>query len=228
MNVLVLGRGKTGSLVGDLARERGHTVHVLSSSENEQASALTSERLQAVDVVIDFTTPAAVLENINACIRERKPIVVGTTGWYQYLSDIERRVHEARAAVLYGSNFSIGVNIFFEIVATAASAARLGYHPRIVECHHTQKKDAPSGTAVSIQRIVTESGKVKPEIESIREGDTVGTHELFFESANDTITLIHEARNRRAFSEGAVRAAEWLKGKTGFYEFHKIFRELRD
>ena len=228
MNVLLLGHGKTGSLVDAVARERGHTVQVLSSRENEHAGALTSARLQAVDALIDFTAPAAVLENIKACIRERKPIVVGTTGWYQHLPDIEREVLSAGAAVLYGSNFSIGVNIFFEIVATAASAAKLGYHPRIVERHHTQKKDAPSGTAVSIQRIVTESGTVKPAIESVREGDTVGTHQLFLESANDTITLIHEARSRRAFAEGAVRAAEWLKGKTGFYEFRKIFRELRD
>jgi len=226
MNLLLLGRGKTGSLVDEVARERRHSVQVLASRDNRNGAALTADRLRNVDVVIDFTNPDAVLENMEACIGNRTPIVVGTTGWYQHLSEIERQVVNARAALLYGSNFSIGVNIFFEVAATAALAASHGYSPRITECHHTKKKDAPSGTAVSIQRIVTESGKIEPEITSIREGDTVGTHLLILEGPDDTITLTHEARNRRSFAEGAVRGAEWLKGKSGFYEFRKIFREL--
>ena len=166
------------------------------------------------------------LENIKACTRNRKAIVVGTTGWYQHLPEIERQVLDANAALLYGSNFSIGVNVFFEIAAAAALGVTLGYAPRIVERHHTQKKDAPSGTAVSIQRIVSEMGNVKPEIASVREGDTVGTHVLLLDGPDDTMMLVHDAKNRRAFAEGAVRAAEWLKGKSGFYEFRKIFREL--
>ena len=200
---------------------------MLSSRDNENALALTPERLRDVDVVIDFTNPDAVLENIKACTRNRKAIVVGTTGWYQHLPEIERQVLDANAALLYGSNFSIGVNVFFEIAAAAALGVTLGYAPRIVERHHTQKKDAPSGTAVSIQRIVSEMGNVKPEIASVREGDTVGTHVLLLDGPDDTMMLVHDAKNRRAFAEGAVRAAEWLKGKSGFYEFRKIIRELQ-
>src|SRR5215468_10352874 len=222
MNLLLLGRGKTGSLVDEVARARDHKVQVLASRDNKDAGALTPDRLRNVDVVIDFTSPDAVLENIGACIRNRKPIVVGTTGWYQHLKEIERQVIEDQAALLYGSNFSIGVNIFFEIVAAAALAGSHGYSPHITERHHTKKKDAPSGTAVSLQRIVTESGKVKPEITSVREGDTVGIHILSLEGPGDTMTLIHEAKNRRGYAEGAVRAAEWLKGKTGFYDFRHI------
>ncbi len=227
MNLLLIGHGKTGSLVGNVARERGHNVQVLSSRDNEQARALTADRLRDIDVIIDFTNPDAVLENMRACIRHKKAIVVGTTGWYQHLPEIERQVLEAKACLLFGSNFSIGVNVFFEIAAAAALGVPLGYIPRIVERHHMQKKDAPSGTAVSIQRIVAEVGNTNPEIASVREGDTVGTHVLLLDGPHDTMMLVHDAKNRLGFAEGAVRAAEWLKGKTGFYEFRKIFRDLQ-
>lgn len=226
MNLLLLGRGKTGSLIEQIAQERGHTVAALTSQQNMHAAALTPARLKDVDAVIDFTNPDAVLDNINACVKSRTPIVVGTTGWYQHLPQIEQQVKQSGAAFLYGSNFSIGVNIFFEIVATAAKGIAQGYAPQIVERHHTHKKDAPSGTAVSIQRIVEETTKVKPEITSVREGETVGTHVLLLDSPSDTMMLVHDAKNRRGYAEGAVRAAEWLKGKTGFYEFRKMFREL--
>ena len=226
MNLLLLGYGKTGSLVGEVARERGHNVQVLLSRDNQHGSALTPDRLRDIEAVIDFTNPDAVLENMQACIRSRKAIIVGTTGWDQHLEEVEREVKEAGAALLYGSNFSIGVNVFFEIAATAAQAVSHGYSPLVVERHHTQKKDAPSGTAVSIQRIVAETGKVKPAINSVREGDTIGTHVLLLDGQDDTMMLVHDAKNRRGFAEGAVRAAEWLKGKRGFYEFRKIFREL--
>ena len=226
MNLLLLGRGKTGSLVEEVARERGHNMQVLTSAENEHARALTPEHLLDINAAIDFTTPEAVVQNIRACVRAKCPIVVGTTGWYEQLADIEKQVQSSGAAVLYGSNFSVGVNVFFEIAAAAAIAVAQGYAPQIVERHHTQKKDAPSGTAVSIQRIVAEAAKVKPEITSVREGDTIGTHVLLLDSPNDTMMLVHDAKNRRGFAEGAVRAAEWLNGKTGFYEFRKIYREL--
>ena len=226
MNLLLLGRGKTGSLTEELARQRGHEVQVLTSQQNPHASALTPDHLRAVDVVIDFTTPQAVLENMQACIRNRTPIVVGTTGWYQHLSEIEHQVRSANAALLYGSNFSIGVNVFFEIAAAAAAGVGHGYVARIVERHHAHKKDAPSGTAVSIQRIVADVSDVKPEITSVREGDTVGSHVLLLDGEHDTMMLVHDGKSRRGFAEGAVRAAEWLKGKNGVFEFRKIFREL--
>lgn len=226
MNLLLLGRGKTGSLIEEVARERGHSVDVLTSKQNPHASALTAVCLGNVDAVIDFTTPDAVLENMQACIRESCPMVVGTTGWYQHLEEIRQQVEKVGAALLYGSNFSVGVNLFFEIAAAAAAGISQGYAAKIVERHHTHKKDAPSGTAVSIQRIVEEVANVRPEITSVREGDTVGTHVLLLDSPNDTMMLVHDARNRRGYAEGAVRAAEWLIGKKGFYEFRKIYREL--
>jgi len=135
-------------------------------------------------------------------------------------------VRSANAALLYGSNFSIGVNVFFEIAAAAAAGVGHGYVARIIERHHADKKDAPSGTAVSIQGIVAEVSDVKPEITSVREGDTVGSHVLLLDGDHDTMMLVHDAKSRRGFAEGAVRAAEWLKGKNGVFEFRKIFREL--
>src|SRR3954447_1272495 len=226
MNLLLLGRGKTGSLVEEVARERGHQIQTLTSQQNAHAGALTADRLREIDVVIDFTTPEAVLENMRACIRNRTPVVAGTTGWYQQLPQIEREVKRENAALLYGSNFSIGVNVFFEIAAAAAVGVSHGYVPRIVERHHAHKKDAPSGTAVSIQRIIADLSNFKPEITSVREGDTVGSHVLLLDGENDTMMLVHDAKTRRGFAEGAVRAAEWLEGKSGFFEFRKIFREL--
>ena len=226
MKLLLLGRGKTGSLVEEVARERGHNVEVLTSQQNRHGAALTADRLRGVDAAIDFTNPDAVLDNIAACIRNRTPIVVGTTGWYGKLEEIEAQVRNAAAALLFGSNFSVGVNIFFEIIASAAQGVRQGYAAQIVERHHVHKKDAPSGTAVSMQRIVEEVARVKPEITSVREGETIGTHVLLLDSQNDTMMLVHDAKNRRGFAEGAVRAAEWLKGKSGFYEFRKMYREL--
>ena len=226
MNLLLLGHGKTGSIVGEVARERGHQVQVLTSQQNQGASALAPEFLHSIDAVIDFTNPESVLHNIGACIENRTPMVVGTTGWYDHLPEIESQVQRSGAAFLYGSNFSVGINVFFAIAAAAAVAIPQGYAPQIVERHHTTKKDAPSGTAIFIQRIVSEVAHMKPEITSVREGETIGTHVLLLDSPNDTMMLVHDAKNRRGFAEGAVRAAEWLRGKTGFYEFRNIFREL--
>jgi 4-hydroxy-tetrahydrodipicolinate reductase len=226
MKILLLGRGKTGSLVEEVARERGHGVEVVKSMENQHAEAITADRLAQTDAVIDFTTPDAVLENIRACIRHGSRIVVGTTGWYEHIPEIEKETRASACAVLYGSNFSVGVNIFFDIAAAAAAGVKQGYSPQIVERHHVHKKDAPSGTAVSMQRIIEEKADARPEITSVREGETVGTHVLLLDGPNDTMMLVHDAKNRRGFAEGAVRAAEWIQGKQGFYEFRKVFREL--
>src|ERR1019366_5220221 len=228
MNLLILGRGKTGSLVAEVARARRHHVRVLSAAENAGASALTPDSLAATDVVIVFTTPAAVVANAEACILARKNLVVGTTGWYEQLPRLREMVLLAKTGFLYGSNFSIGVNLFFEIVATAGAALKHDYSGQIFERNHAQKKDAPSGTAITIQKIVREAGGKEKEVEivSFREGDVVGMHEVIFNSSGDRIYLCHEAKSRRGFAEGAVRAAEWLAGKTGFYEFRNVWREL--
>lgn len=228
MHLLILGRGKTGSLVAEVAVERKHRVQVAGAKENTACAALTTEKLTAVDTVIDFTTPHAVVANIEACVRAGKNMVVGTTGWLAELDRIRKLVEQHKTGLIYGANFSVGVNLFFDAARAAAAAMRHGYSGQIFERHHARKKDAPSGTALAIQRIVREvSGQSEgPEITSFREGEVVGLHELVLESGNDRIYLCHDAKSRRAFAEGAVLAAEWLAGKKGFYEFKDIWREL--
>ena len=226
MNLLILGRGKTGSLVAEVAHARRHHVRTLDENENANASALTPAFLAPIDAVIDFTTPSAVVANAEACIRAGKKMVVGTTGWYDQVPRLREMVLAAQTGFLYGSNFSIGVNLFFEIVATAAAASKYDYSGQIFERHHAQKKDAPSGTAITIQNIARQSGGQELGIVSFREGDVVGMHEVTFDSPNDRIYLCHDAKSRRGFAEGAVRAAEWLVGKTGFFEFRDVWREL--
>jgi 4-hydroxy-tetrahydrodipicolinate reductase len=226
MHLLILGCGKTGSLVADVARERRHHVQVLSGADNAGARALTVGFLAPFNAVIDFTTPAAVVANAEACIRAHKSIVIGTTGWYDHLPRLRELVLAANTGFLFGSNFSIGVNLFFEIVQTASSALKFEYSGQIFERHHSQKKDAPSGTAVTIQKIIRDSSNQELEIVSFREGDAVGMHEVVFNSPADRIYLCHDAKSRHGFAEGAVRAAEWLVGKSGVYDFRTIWREL--
>ena len=226
MNLLILGRGKTGALVSEVAHSRRHHVRVLFAAETAGASALTPDSLAATDVVIDFTTPAAVVANVEACIRAKKNLVVGTTGWYDQVPRLQEMVLSAETGLLYGSNFSIGVNLFFEIAAIAGVALKYDYSGQIFERHHAQKKDAPSGTAITIQQIVSQSGGEELEIVSFREGDVAGMHELVLNSAGDRIYLCHDAKSRRGYAEGAVRAAEWMAAKKGFYEFRNVWREL--
>jgi 4-hydroxy-tetrahydrodipicolinate reductase len=228
MNLLILGRGKTGSLVAEVARARRHHVRTLDENENTNAVALTSDFLAPTDVVIDFTVPAAVVPNAEACIRAGKNMVVGTTGWYDHLPRLRQLVLSARTGFLYGPNFSIGVNLFFEVTRAAGAALEHEYSGQIFERHHAQKKDAPSGTAITLQKILREADDQKREIEivSFREGDVVGMHEVVLDSPNDRIYLCHDSKSRRGFADGAVRAAEWLAGKKGFFEFREIWREL--
>lgn len=227
MKIVLLGAGKTGSLVAEVARERCHEVEIIELKENPRGAALTKERLKGVGAVIDFTTPDAVMSNIEATIRAGCNMVVGTTGWYAEMPHVRNLVERANTGFLWASNFSIGVNLFFAIVREGAKALRYGYNGHIVETHHIHKLDAPSGTAVSLANAVEQIGGRKPGIESIREGEVVGTHTVEFLSGADKITLTHEAHSRRGFAEGAVRAAEWIKGKHGFYEFQEIFSQLK-
>jgi 4-hydroxy-tetrahydrodipicolinate reductase len=228
MHLLILGCGKTGSLVADVARERRHHVQTLRGEENRDARALTPDFLAPFNAVIDFTTPGAVVPNLEACIRAGKSIVVGTTGWQEKLPHLREMVLSAKTGCLHGSNFSIGVNLFFEIAKVAGVALNYDYSSQIFERHHEQKKDAPSGTAIILQKLVRESCDNHKEVEivSFREGDIVGMHELVFNSAADRIYLCHDAKSRRGFAEGAVRGAEWLVGKSGFFEFRDIWRDL--
>jgi len=226
MKLLILGRGKTGSLVAEVANQRDHEVASLCSSENLNASALTPARLASYDVVIDFTTPHVVLSHIEACVRSKKNLVVGTTGWYNDLPRIRQMVEENRTGFLYAANFSVGVNLFFDVTRTAAAALQHQYSGQIFERHHAQKKDAPSGTAAAMQRVIKDAAGTELEITSFREGDVIGMHELILDSPADRIYLCHDAKSRRGFAEGAVRAAEWLAGKQGFFDFKDVWRQL--
>jgi 4-hydroxy-tetrahydrodipicolinate reductase len=227
MQICLLGRGKTGSLVAEVAHERHHQVRILAAIDNQQGCGLTAECLADVDVVMDFTTPHAVLDNIQACVGAGKNMVVGTTGWHSEIGVIQKLVEKNHCGFLYGSNFSIGVNLFFEAARTAAAALQHQYFGQIFERHHAQKKDAPSGTAIALQKLLSEaSGGTELEITSFREGDVVGLHELTLDSPHDTIYLCHDAKSRRGFAEGAVRGAEWLVGKKGFFNFKDVWKEL--
>src|SRR5450755_1959416 len=226
MKLLLLGTGKTGSLVAEVVRERGHEVEILRSAENQKAGALTKERLSSVDLVIDFTTPDSVLENIHATIAAGKNMVVGTTGWYSDLADVRKLVEQRGTGFLYGSNFSIGVNLFFDLVRQAVPALQQHYSAQIYERHQAEKKDAPSGTAATMQKILQENSNTEVDITSFREGDVVGMHGLVLACSNDTSYLCHDAKTRRGFAEGAVRGAEWLAGKKGFFEFKDVWREM--
>lgn len=226
MKILLVGAGKTGKLVAEVARELGHEVDVLRSSENRHASGLTREKLAPIDVVIDFTTPDCVLENIRACVAAGKSMVVGTTGWYSEIPKVRVEVEKRGTGFVYGSNFSIGVNIFFDLVQAAAPALQHQYLPHIYERHHAHKKDAPSGTAVTIQGLLQQNSDLEIEVTSFREGEVVGMHEVVLDSPHDTVYLCHDAKSRRGFAEGAVRATEWLAGKKGFFDFKDIWREV--
>jgi len=223
--ILVLGKGKTGSLVAEMARQRGHSVRVLDQAENRGASALTAPLLAGVDVVIDFTTPEAAVENMRAILALGCRIVVGTTGWYDHLNEMKTLAHRRHGALLFGSNFSLGVQKLFRLTAELAKLD--GYRFEITETHHVSKLDAPSGTALTLGQIIE---AVKPdaqvEITSHRVGDHAGEHVVTATGESDVLEIKHVAHNRRGFALGAVRAAEWLNGKTGVWEFREIFDEL--
>jgi 4-hydroxy-tetrahydrodipicolinate reductase len=228
MNLLLLGRGKTGSLVAQVARQRGHSVQVVGAAENVACEALTPDKLNAIDVVIDFTAPSCVVGHIEACVTAGKNMVVGTTAWHGEVDRVRKLVENRGTGFVYAANFSVGVNLFFDVARAAAAALQHQYSGQIFERHDAHKKDAPSGTAIAIQRVIEEAGDKGQhlEITSFREGDVVGMHEVVLDSPNDKIYLCHDAKSRQGFADGAVRAAEWIAGKKGFYDFKEVWREL--
>jgi 4-hydroxy-tetrahydrodipicolinate reductase len=228
MTLLILGRGKTGSLVAEVATERKHNIAIAGARENASNAALTKEKLRHIDVVIDFTTPHCVLANIEACVQAGKNMVVGTTGWYKEIDRVRSLVEHHKTGFLYAANFSIGVNLFLDVARAAAAALRHDYSGQIFERHHVHKKDAPSGTAIAIRQVIREASGHNEDLEitSFREGDVIGMHEVVLESSADRIYLCHDAKSRRGFAEGAVRAAEWLADQKGFYDFRDVWRDL--
>jgi 4-hydroxy-tetrahydrodipicolinate reductase len=226
MLFLVLGKGKTGSLVAQVAAEHGHSVRVLGEEENHNASALTGPFLTGFDAIIDFTTPEAVVHNLRACLANGAHVVVGTTGWYAHLEDMRDLATRKSAGFLYGTNFSIGVQAMLRVARELALAAP-HYRFSITETHHADKKDAPSGTALSIKKVLESANPaLQIEITSKRDGDASGIHVIEARSPNDLLELRHEAFSRRGFAEGAVRAAEWIAGKTGVWEFSEIATQM--
>ncbi len=224
MQFLILGKGKTGSLVAEVARERGHAVRALDINENSHASALTANNLAGVDAVIDFTAPEAAIENIRAVLALGGRIVVGTTGWYAHLDEM-KALAQKNGALLYGTNFSMGVQKLFRLTADLAKLD--GYSFSISETHHVSKLDAPSGTAITLREIIQ---AVRPgieiKIESHRVGDAKGEHIVTASSEVDTLEIRHDAHSRRGFALCAVRAAEWVAGKSGAWDFREICDQL--
>jgi 4-hydroxy-tetrahydrodipicolinate reductase len=229
MRILVLGQGKTGKVVVEVAAQRGHSVSGLDVLENAGATALTPPFVAGFDVAIDFTTPEAAVQNMRAVLATGGKIVVGTTGWYDKLADLRGLAERKGAGLLYGTNYSIGVQVMLKLAEQmGTSLARAGYRFSVVETHHVTKLDKPSGTAISIAEMVERGAgkKIAVPIESVREGDAKGTHVLEAVSDADRVVLTHEAYSRRGFAEGAVRAAEWLAGRTGCYDFRDVWEKL--
>jgi 4-hydroxy-tetrahydrodipicolinate reductase len=228
MRILVLGMGKTGKLVAEVAAERGHSVNVLDAKENSNASALTPPFVAGFDVVIDFTTPEAAIHNMRACLATGARMVIGTTGWYDKLPDMRGLAERKQAGLLYGTNFSVGVQVMLRIASTMGKALKsAGYQFSIEETHHKSKLDSPSGTAISLAKAVeAASGLSRVPIEAKREGDVMGVHLLEARSSSDRLILTHESFSRRGFAEGAVLASEWISSRTGCYDFQDVYTEM--
>jgi 4-hydroxy-tetrahydrodipicolinate reductase len=225
MLILVLGKGKTGSLVAEVAHERGHGVRTLDINENQHAFALTAPNLAGVDAVVDFTAPEAAVENMRAVLALGGRIVVGTTGWYAHLAEMKALAFRRSGGLLYGTNFSIGVQKLFRLTAELGKLE--GYEFSITETHHITKLDAPSGTAVTLKEILQSARPgIEVPITSHRLGDAKGEHIVTAKSDADILEIRHDAHSRRAFAIGAVRAAEWLNGKSGAWDFREIFDQL--
>lgn len=243
MKIAILGYGKMGRIIEEFATERGHEIVLTVNIDNTEE--LTVSNLRKADVAIDFSTPDSALSNIELCFDAGVPVVVGTTGWYGHLQTVKNKCVEGNNTLLYASNFSIGVNVFFFVNKVLAKIMNRypQYEVQVEEIHHTQKLDSPSGTAMTIaEGILSEldrkdewvneligSGEefiVKPDqllIESHRIENVPGTHTVIYSSEVDDIEFKHKAHSRAGFALGAVLAAEWLQDKTGFYNITDMF-----
>ena len=222
--IAVIGDGKMGRTIAQMVQDKGwHLTAMLDAEHNRGGAGITRRALGDPDVAIEFTEPSSAVGNIMACIHEGVPVVVGTTGWYESLPLIVEAANEEDAALLWAPNFSVGVNLFVELSRQAARImAHSGFSAAMVETHHSAKKDAPSGTALSIVNAMESELGTKLPVTSIRTGSVPGTHELIFDAPFEQIVMRHEARDRRVFADGALRAAEWLKGKKGVFTMRDV------
>ncbi|HEV2836093.1 MAG TPA: dihydrodipicolinate reductase C-terminal domain-containing protein [Pyrinomonadaceae bacterium] len=231
MKIALIGNGAMGRLVAAEAKATGDEVGaVVTSKERDLKPDELAEKIRGQDVAIDFSVGDAVLRNIEACARARVPLVEGTTGWKADETKAIRIVNEHSAALVYGANFSIGVNLFYRIADRAAAlfASIEGYSPFIEEAHHMRKRDAPSGTALQLRDLMAKH--LGPDIptSSTRAGYIPGTHRVGFDSEADQVLLIHEARSRKGFASGALLAARWIRGKTGIFQFSDVIADIVD
>jgi 4-hydroxy-tetrahydrodipicolinate reductase len=221
----LIGLGKMGRVLNQLAPERGwEIVATIASANNRNGSGITPHTLEGADVAIEFTVPNAAPANVRAAVGAGCPIVVGTTGWSAELSAVSEWVTTHHGAMLSAANFSIGVNAFEQIVAVASRllASSGGFDAHLVETHHAAKKDAPSGTAVTLRASAAKAWLRDIPVTSIRTGSVPGTHEMIFDAPFETITLTHTARDRRVFAEGALVAAAWLIGRKGVFTMRDV------
>jgi 4-hydroxy-tetrahydrodipicolinate reductase len=225
LRIAVVGAGKMGRAVAELAPERGiAVVAVVGANENVGGQGLTRDRLGDADVIVEFTEPAEAPSNILAAARAGYAVVSGTTGWSDRSAEVERGVLAAGGALVHAPNFSVGVNLFLAIAEAAARVMRAApeFDPHIVETHHAAKKDAPSGTALALERAVRPGLGRGTDITSVRTGHVPGTHELTFDGPFEQIRLGHMARDRRVFADGALRAAEWVRGRQGVFTMRDV------
>lgn len=231
MRLAIIGDGKMGGSVAACAAERGHDVTaVLGIDDNPGARGIDAAAIGSPEVAIEFTEPGSAAANVRACARAGIPVVVGTTGWYDDLDAVIADVRTAGGAMLWAPNFSVGVAILTLAVEVAAAAARRagGFDVHLVETHHAAKKDRPSGTAAALAAAAAMPLGRDVPVTSVRVGHVPGTHELTFDGPFEQVRLTHEARDRRVFADGAVTAAEWLRGRQGIYTMQDVVRLQED
>ncbi len=230
MRIALIGHGAMGRMVSEQARSAGHEVTlVLTSLDMKETVDVLAARLSdAAEVAIDFSVPDAVVNNVSVCARAGVPLVEGTTAWNKHEREVRALVEENDGALIYGANFSVGVNLFYRIVQRAGELFKgvEEYAPFIEEAHHARKKDAPSGTAIRLREMLEAVLEHEVPVASTRAGFIPGTHRVGFDSVADQITLTHTARSREGFAAGALMAASWIVGRRGVYEFSEAFDEI--
>ena len=231
MRIALIGNGAMGQLVTAEATSAGDEVAtVVTSKDRDLNPEQLANKIRDHDVAIDFSVGEAVLRNIEACALARVPLVEGTTGWKAHEATAKQIVTQHSAALVYGANFSIGVNLFYRIVDHAAAlfASVDGYAPFIEEAHHMRKRDAPSGTALQLRELMSKHLGADVPTASTRAGYIPGTHRVGFDSEADEVLLIHTARSRKGFASGALLAAHWIAGRTGVFEFADVIKDIVD